>query len=157
MSHLDTAFKLGAAQAQSDFQAELNKHAEGLVPGRPPAGMGTGNTIGSGGLTGGAGPTKMTAPNVGLGGMRMPGGGGVQLPSQSATPRTPTGAPGGRTFGTGGPTAGVPTAPPAQPAMRAAAPGGAGAAPPPARAAVPSPAAPSARMAAPTAGLPGRV
>ena len=152
--HLDTAFKLGAVQAQTDFQAELNKLAEGLVPGRPPAGMGTGSTIGSGGLTGGAGPAKMTTPNMGLGGMRMPGGGGVQLPSQSATPRTPTGAPGGRTFGTGGPTAGVPTA---QPAMRAGMPGGAGAAPPPARAAVPSPAAPSARMAAPTAGVPGRV
>jgi len=34
MSHLDTAFKIGAAQAQHDFQAELDKVAQGDL--RPP-------------------------------------------------------------------------------------------------------------------------
>ena len=34
MSHLDTAFKIGAAQAQYDFQVELDKVAAG-APGTP--------------------------------------------------------------------------------------------------------------------------
>jgi hypothetical protein len=34
VSHLDTAFKIGAAQAQHDFQAELDKVAQGDM--RPP-------------------------------------------------------------------------------------------------------------------------
>jgi hypothetical protein len=36
VSHLDTAFKLGAAQAQQDFDAELNKIAD--LPEQAPAG-----------------------------------------------------------------------------------------------------------------------
>ena len=32
MSHLDTAFKLGAAQAEHDFSVELNKIAQGADP-----------------------------------------------------------------------------------------------------------------------------
>lgn len=34
MSHLDTAFKIGAAQAQQDFETEINKVAQGDL--RPP-------------------------------------------------------------------------------------------------------------------------
>jgi hypothetical protein len=45
VSHLDTAFKLGAIQAQYDFEAELNKVADlpagppipGVKPGQGPA------------------------------------------------------------------------------------------------------------------------
>jgi len=49
MSHLDTAFKIGAAQAQYDFETELNKVAVGedrppiptpdVKPGRPGPGI----------------------------------------------------------------------------------------------------------------------
>lgn len=45
MSHLDTAYKLGAAQAMQDFQAEVEKLA--LEATRPPP-QGTGQIIKSG-------------------------------------------------------------------------------------------------------------
>jgi hypothetical protein len=63
VSHLDTAFKLGAAQAQQDFDAELKKVAD--LPDRPPAGMvppkgPPGPTIGTGKII--PGPMKPPAP-----------------------------------------------------------------------------------------------
>lgn len=32
MAHLDTAYKLGALQAQANFEQELNKMAQGVPP-----------------------------------------------------------------------------------------------------------------------------
>jgi hypothetical protein len=37
MSHLDTAYKLGALKAMEDFQTELAKQAQGFQPGQTPA------------------------------------------------------------------------------------------------------------------------
>jgi|MudIll2142460700_1097286.scaffolds.fasta_scaffold00078_2 hypothetical protein len=39
MSHLDTAYKLGAAQAMQDFQAEVEKLAAPPAPVTPPPGI----------------------------------------------------------------------------------------------------------------------
>lgn len=35
MAHLDTAYKLGALQAQANFEQEINKMAAGALPGQP--------------------------------------------------------------------------------------------------------------------------
>ena len=97
MAHLDTAFKLGAQQADADFQAQLNALAMhpdeeihnsqsmgrsqgGAGDFSAPAGMvsrsnGPGETVGMGSLTGG----KMNAPNVDIF-----GGGGPSHPSIEA-------------------------------------------------------------------------
>ena len=74
VSHLDTAFKLGAAQAQHDFQAELHKSGQfgDLVPSS--RGQDPGQTIGQPALTR-SGPSPMGG---GLGGR------------SAGTPPTPT-------------------------------------------------------------------
>lgn len=74
MSHLDTAYKLGAAQAQHDFQAELSKSGQfgDLVPSS--RGQDPGQTIGQPALTR-SGPSPMGG---GLGGR------------SAGTPPTPT-------------------------------------------------------------------
>ena len=86
MSHLDTAFKIGAHQATNDFESELQKLAVGF---------------GSGSL-----------------GSVMPEG------PAGGSSAVPTGAPGGRIFGTGGDARGTPNAGAAAPGAGAPSLGG---------------------------------
>jgi len=41
MAHLDTAYKLGALQAQADFETEISKMAAPVAPAPPPRAPGT--------------------------------------------------------------------------------------------------------------------
>lgn len=39
MSHLNTAYKIGAALAIRDFEDQIQKEAQGMAPGTPPPGI----------------------------------------------------------------------------------------------------------------------
>jgi hypothetical protein len=64
MSHIDTAYKMGAAQAQYDFDAELSKQAAPLAPTAPPSQNNLGASIPS--QQPGRAPLPVVKPSAGL-------------------------------------------------------------------------------------------